>query len=236
MKGVAGVDAAVVELDALPDAVGAGAQDHDARAVAAGDFASPALVGLVVVGRRAGEFGRAGVDGLEDGHDAERLAVGAHVELGGAGKEGDFGIGKPVALGDPQGVGVDVGQGVAAEGFLYGDHIGHAIDEEAIDARLVAHLLGRAAATQGLAHVEDALGGRAAAEVVEPVFVEGDAVGTQALVLVFHRAQGLAQGLFEGTADCHDLAHGLHAGRQGVVGAFELFEGETGDLDDAIVD
>ena len=55
------MNAAVVELDALANAIGAGAQDHDAFLVTAGDLGFGSIVGLVVIRSLAGEFGGAGV-------------------------------------------------------------------------------------------------------------------------------------------------------------------------------
>ena len=48
--------------------------------------------------------------------------------------------------------------------------------------------------------------------------------------------QGLAEGLLESAADGHDLAHGLHTGRERVIGALELLEGEARGLHHAVVD
>ena len=75
----AGVAAAIVELDALADAVRAAAEDDDLLALARprfarGDAGERRLVGRVHVGGRRGELGRAGVDALEDRRDAERRA------------------------------------------------------------------------------------------------------------------------------------------------------------------
>src|SRR5438034_10622649 len=73
------MDAAVVELDPLPDPVRPAAEDDDLllgpyrlRLVVA------RLVGGVEVGRVRLELGAAGVDGLVDGLDAGGLALGAH--------------------------------------------------------------------------------------------------------------------------------------------------------------
>ena len=65
------MDTAVVELDALADAVGATAQDHDLGARAGIGFAlrlqhAVALVGAVHIGGVGGELGGAGVDPLID--------------------------------------------------------------------------------------------------------------------------------------------------------------------------
>ena len=73
----AGVAAAIVELDALADAVRPAAEDDHLLAVArlglVGERAGEGhLVGRVHVGGRRGELGGAGVDALEDRVDAER--------------------------------------------------------------------------------------------------------------------------------------------------------------------
>ena len=75
-----GVAAAIVELDALADAVRAAAEDDDlvlsvGRAlVGQRAGAERCRIGRVHVGGRRGELGRAGVDPLEHGGDAECLA------------------------------------------------------------------------------------------------------------------------------------------------------------------
>ena len=76
------VHAAVIELDALTDAVGACAQDHRALLRLRRDLAFAGVVGLIVVSRLARELGGAGVDRLERGHHTEALAVGTDLELG----------------------------------------------------------------------------------------------------------------------------------------------------------
>ena len=77
------VAAAVVELDALADAVRAAAEDDRLLAIARLGLAlgrlaeRAALVGRVHVGRRRRELGRAGVDALEHRPHAQRAARGA---------------------------------------------------------------------------------------------------------------------------------------------------------------
>ncbi len=81
--GHGGVHAAVVELDALADAVGPAAEDDDALALA-GQRLVFVLVGRVEVGRLGLELGGAGVDRLVDRHDAHLEAPRAHLALGAA--------------------------------------------------------------------------------------------------------------------------------------------------------
>ena len=67
---VACLYAAVVEFDALPDAVGACAQDDDALALLRREFGFGRIVGLVVIRGGAREFGGTGVHRLECGQHA----------------------------------------------------------------------------------------------------------------------------------------------------------------------
>ena len=106
LEGEGGLAAAVVELDALADAVGAAAEDDDA-----GLFADAGLVfflvGRVVVGREGLELGRAGIDQLEDGLDAAAVSFAADLLLAGAPGVGELAVGEAVALGLAQQVGAD---------------------------------------------------------------------------------------------------------------------------------
>jgi hypothetical protein len=71
------VDAAIVELDALPDAVRAAAQDDDLLAVRR-ESLGVRLVGRVQVGRVCRKLCGARVDSAERAGHAERLPAGAH--------------------------------------------------------------------------------------------------------------------------------------------------------------
>ena len=238
VQRVRGMDAAVVELDALADAVGAGAEDHDALFVARLDLGLVRVIGLVVVGGLARELGRARVDRLECGHDADTLAMRADGKLVGARQVRDLDVGQAVALGDAHRVGVDLVKRRAAQRLLHGDDVGHARDEEAVDAAGAGDLVHRPAAAQRLAEVVHALRRRAGDELLDVGFGSQSAlaVGAQARAAVLEGAQRLAKRLLEGAPDRHDLADRLHAGRQRVVGALELLEGEARHLDDAVVD
>ena len=87
LEGEAGVAAAVVELDALADAVGAAAQDDDLLP-GRGLGLVLALVGGVEVGGVGDELGGARVHAFVDGHDARGLAPGPHVGLGASWRAG----------------------------------------------------------------------------------------------------------------------------------------------------
>ena len=83
----AGVDAAIIELDPLPDPVRSAAQDDDLLAVARlrlafGLAKAGGFVGRIHIGRFRLEFGGAGVDALEHRADAQFVAQLAHFVLG----------------------------------------------------------------------------------------------------------------------------------------------------------
>ena len=99
----AGVAAAIVELDALADAVGTAAEDDDLAGVGGPGFAfglahDGGLVGRIHVGRLRLELGGAGVDALELGGDAEIEAGAADIVFGAAGKGREAGVGEAVLL------------------------------------------------------------------------------------------------------------------------------------------
>ena len=78
LQGKAGVAAAVVEFDALADAIGSAAQDDDLAPVA-GLRLVVVLVAAVQIGRIGLEFGRAGIHQVVGGEHAQLLAQAAHV-------------------------------------------------------------------------------------------------------------------------------------------------------------
>ncbi len=237
VQRVARVHAAVVELDALADAVRACAQDHRALLRGRTNLGSAQLVGLVVVLGKALELGCAGVNRLEHGNHAELLAARANGKLVGAGEVGDLIVGEPVALGGKQVLGRKFLELHLRNSALDGNDVGDAVQEPAVDLVRLEHLLYRPAAAEGLGNVEHAVFGGQGNQLVEALLVEGVlAVAAQAVTAVLKRAHGLAEGLFEGAADGHDLADGLHAGGKGGVRALELLEREARNLHDAVVD
>src|SRR5690606_2494228 len=97
---------AVVELDALADAVRATAQDHDLVAVARRGLAF-VLVGRIQVGGAGGEFAGAGVYALVDRAHLVGTAQRTDRRFVGAGQLGQTRIGEPGALERAQAPGVE---------------------------------------------------------------------------------------------------------------------------------
>ena len=93
--------AAVVELDALADTVGAAAKDQHLAAVLGLHFVT-LFIGGVVIGRVGFEFRGAGIHQVEGGHDAHFLAQTADVGLGTLPHLGELTVGEAVFLGFAQ--------------------------------------------------------------------------------------------------------------------------------------
>ena len=246
-QGQGGVHARVVELDALADPVGTGAQDDDLlplrlrRDLRLGGGVE--LVGGVVVRGLGLELGRAGVDGLVDGAHPQAVPKALHAlgpgELGA--QRRDLGVGQPVVLGATQQGLVD-DRGVD-DLLTQLDQRGDLVDEPRVDARGLVHLLDRGAQAQRELDVVHASLGRATQIVEDRRDVgrtpRGDDLvgqGPEAGGLGLERAHDLAERLAVVAAEAHGLAHRLHRGGEGVVGTRELLERETRGLDDDVVE
>ena len=133
-----GVDAGVVELDALADAVGAGAEDDHGGLLARGDLGL-LVVGGVEVRRLRGELGGAGVDRLVDRADAQRVPDLAHDVLAQPADLGDLGVGEAVPLGLGEQLRVELlGGGQLVRDLLDQEEL---VDEPRVDLRGLEDLL-----------------------------------------------------------------------------------------------
>jgi len=174
-EGEGGVDATVIEFDALADAVGAAAEDHDFLFGAAADFVEEVVVGGVVVRCVGLELGGAGVDEAVGGMEVEIFAPIADEFLGGLEGGGDLAVGEAEGLrfvehGPTFGniisvAGKDLSggrafEGVAegVEGFFLVDEFLELGEEPGVDFGEVVDFVGGEAGAEGVADVEDALG------------------------------------------------------------------------------
>ncbi|MNV06527.1 hypothetical protein D3C71_969090 [compost metagenome] len=249
-EGEGRVAAAVVELDALADAVGTAAEDDGLllvrrRGFALGDLAQGAgLIGRIHIGGGRGELGGAGVDALEHRAHAEGATGLAHGDLGRAGQVGQTGVGEALGLQLAE-LGLGRGQALDADVALGADQVGDLTQEPGlVEAGAVDFFHGQAVA-EGLGDDADAVrrglaqgadDGGAGARVVVGV---GDALDLDLVKAVqagFQTAQGLLHGFLEGAADGHDLADRLHGRGQVRLGTRILFKREARDLGDDIVD
>ena len=198
------------------------------------------LVGRVHVGGLRLELGAAGVDALEDGADAEALALGADRGLGAGGEGGEAGVGEAELFRRRSACG-SRGRPVGAQAGLLVDDLADAGEEPGVVAGDGVDLVVGEAVAHGLGGEAEAVGGLGG-EGVDDGGLGVGAVGAGDVDLVeageagLERAEGLLHALVEGAADGHGLADGLHRGGEEGLGAGELLEGEAGDLGDDVVD
>ena len=164
LQGEGGLAAAVVELDALADAVGAAAQDHDLVAGGPAGLVFP-LVGGVKIGGIGLELGGAGVHQLVDRIDAVLPAHQGQVVLIAAPEVGELPVGEAALLGPPEHVGklvlaAALPQQFTEDGqFIRETHqVADLVEEPGVDAGYFINLFHRQAIAKGLAQVKQALG------------------------------------------------------------------------------
>ena len=237
-QGEGGVDAAIVELDALTDAVGTPAQDHDLLAIRRLGLAL-LLIGRVEVGGAGGELGGAGVHPLEDRTDAQGMAPVAHPLLAAARQLAQAAIGKTLALEETQPLRRQSRPALGVDLRLQGHQFLDLGQEPGVDGGEVKELLDAQTGAEAIRDVKEALG-PGLAQLLAQV---GHGLGVvevehllQAVLVGFQAAQGLLQGLLEGATDGHHLPHRLHLGGEAGIGLGKLFEGEARDLGHHVVD
>ena len=241
LQRIGGVDAAIVELDALADAVRAAAEDDDLLAFGgiglADRRAVAAFVGRIHVGRGGGELGGTGVDTFVDRVHAEPAAQRGDLVLAASGELRQVLVGEAERLEAAQRAGVvrQAGRGDRAFGI---DDAFQFAQEPRIELAGVVDVLDRQAGAQRLRRDQQPVGARRGQRGAECI---GAAVAGR-LDLVeagqpgLHAAQALLQRLGEAAADRHRLADRLHrCGQQGRR-AGEFFEGEARDLHHDVVD
>src|SRR6266404_1059565 len=114
--------AAVIELDALANAIRTAAQDHDLLAVHRRGFTCGFISGIEVR-REALEFGGARVYAVEDGADSQFLAPRAHGQLAHLPCPGNLCVRDAVALGGFKLLARDSGGRNALQPALELDHL-----------------------------------------------------------------------------------------------------------------
>ena len=231
--------AAVVELDALADAVRAAAEDHHLLLRGRADLGLIA-VGGVEVRRERFELRGARVDEAEDRLDAGGVARRIDSGRRDAGRVGDLAVSEAGFLGLSEQVGAD-GLTGGLEGELDVDDAAQLAEEPRVDFGEVEDFRLGQAREHRVADEERTLwirAGEARANLRE--VGEGGvaelAAAAEAPSADLEGAERLLEGFLERTADGHRLADGLHRGGEGRVGADELLEREAGDFRDDVVD
>ena len=234
------VHTTVIELDALANAVGAAADNHDLR-LRRGDDLVFVAVARVVVRRERLELRGAGVDETERREHARGLAVRAHrVEIG-LEKMRELRVGKTKLLRATQRGGVDGRERKFPQRLLHLVQLAQLVQEPRVDLREIEDLRDGVAGAESVAEKVDALGvGRA--EFLPDGFVVGHLVATVLAAAApaaragLERTQAFLERLLERAADGHGLTDGLHRGGERGVGAEKFLEREARDLRDDVVD
>ena len=237
-----GVTAAIVELDALTDTVGAAAKDDDLVLVAGARLALDliqhgGLIGRVHVGRLRLELGGAGVDTFEHRSNAKVVTRAAHLILVAARQFRQTRVAKAQHFQLTQ-AGLGDGQAVLAHAFFGLDDLADTVKEPRIKrgcgldfvvGQTVAHGLCNGAHPVGRRGRDGGDHGGLVGRAVDFDLVKAGQAG-------FHRRQRLLQRLVDGATDGHGLAHGFHRRGQFGLRAREFLEGKARDLGDDIVD
>ena len=229
-----GVHAAVVELDALADAVRTAAQHHDLLRVRGGLALVRGVVGRVVVG---GVFDAAHRHGVPAFHHADAPPLLPDGGFFGAHELRQILVGETVLLGAPQQF---VGQCAAAElqDLLFQLHqLPHLVDEVGLDEGLRVKLLVVAPLRRAsyIRNCRSLVGWESMSSSLREgprVEVLGEA---QPVAADLQRPDGFLQSLLVGLADAHGFAHGAHLRAQLVLGAAELLEGPAREFDHHVV-
>src|SRR5215204_183696 len=218
LQGVTGVDAGVVELDALADAIGAAAEDDDGGVLLAPDLVL-LLIGGVVVGRARRELTSAGIDVFVGRGNTESPPHTPNNLNRSPRGRCDSLVGQPYPL--------QLAQVIDAEWFgdgAFRSHDpGYGSDKERIYGGTLEDLRYVHPGTQGIEDGEDAVRAR---------FVEArmDVLGVH-----LQRCHRFHQTLRERPPYRHDLDHRVHPGREPGHGARELLECEAGYLGNHVV-
>ena len=227
--------AAVVELDALADAVRAAAQHHDLLLVGRLGLAL-VLVGRVHVGGVGRELGGAGVHALVHRAHAQGAALVAHrpCRWSSAGAPGG-GRRSPCCL-SVRSVGSSMSSSVvvSSSSSIFDDlldlHQEPRVDLGQVDTpRPRVKPCAKASPTYQMRSGPGSPSSFSSTSRSLRLLVH-------AVDADFQAAQGLLERFLEGAADGHHLAHRLHLRGQAVVGLREFLEREARDLGDHVVD
>ena len=225
--------AAIVKLDALPDAIGAATKNHDLLAVGRLGLAL-FIVGRIQVGGLGSELGSAGVHPFVDRPHVQRMTQRTHRVLVGAYQLGDAPIRKALALEQAQFVGAQAFQRACGDGFLDLDELLDLRKEPGVDGGFLEHLVKAHANAKCVAHIQNAF--RACLADFLDDLIPVCAALAQAVDAGLEAAQRLLKTFLEGAAHRHHLAHGLHLSGEVGIGRREFLERKTRNLRDHVVD
>ena len=228
LEGPHAVDGGVVELDALADADGAGAQHHDDGPSAAGEGAglAEAVEGGVEIGGLRVELRAAGIHHLVDSLGRGR----GQLRCAGETQQRRVGVAHLLA----QGIALRR-QALLFQGLFKVRHLLQLGQEPAVDAGDGEDLVHADAGFEGLEHGEQAVVVHPAQPLPDGGIVVRVFLAVEGILADLRAPDGLHEGHLEAGADGHDLAGGLHLGAQLAGGVGELVEGPLGHLHHDVV-
>src|SRR5712675_659407 len=153
------VHAAVVELDALSDAIRSAPQDDHLFPIGGRRLALLLVSGVHVRGPRR-EFRRAGIDSLVRRADSEAMPRSAHFRLARVEQVGKPPVGETLALEHAQHWRIHFREPLVVELHFEIDDLLDLREEPGIDMRELVHLFQRESVLERIAHVPDALRSR----------------------------------------------------------------------------
>ena len=248
-QGEAGVDAAVIEFNALTNAIGAPAEDEDLRFLGGAGFIVIRIVGGVVVGGVCLKLGRASVDEPVGGEEflflppsADGTGPGQELRFRAGQETGEVEVGK---TGEPGFAEKRKSGRVAEPGLLFklaGDFRDFAdvIEKPGINGGDLMNLLEGPTLIQGVTQIPEPGGVGGAEKIGELILGNWRGAGAEIkptlLALEVEGAKGLHEGFAKGAADAHGLADAFHGGGQDGFGSREFLESKTGNFGDHIIE
>ena len=127
---------------------------------------------------------------------------------------------------------------MTAHVFFNFDDVKHPVQKPIVDACFFMNLLYSEAAFKSFSDVKNSVLCRATNEFVKFILccdTFSFAICNESSATIFKRAHRFPERFFESAPNRHDFSNCLHASRESVIGAFELFKRETRDFYDAVV-
>ena len=232
--------AAVVELDALADTVGAAAKNENFLRISGRHFIVPVVGGVHVRGLRL-ELRGARVDALHGRAHILPDARLAHLTLSDLERARNLDVAETAALHFQPVLLVKVRHaGEALQPVLGLEQVFHLAKVPRVEVCELADVLRGHAGHERLVDGDDARGVRDGERLLQGLGVREHlavlGVESPAVQASLQGAKSLVEGLLPRAADSHRLADGLHLRRQDGFGPGELLEREAGDLGDDVVD
>ncbi len=227
------MDAAIVELDALPDPVRTAAQDHDLRFAACRGMIR-CVIGREIIGCVFNAADRDCLPALDHTQSGPLLA---DLVFGNLQQFRQISVRKSVLLSLDQKSIRETAAFVREELFFKNHKFLHLFQEIGLDIGHFIELFDVCAFAQGL--VQNKLAFTGGLRQHGHQFLQGTLIEVlgkaQAISADFKGTDGLLYGFFIVLADAHDFAHRPHLGAKLVDGARELFKGPAGEFDDHII-